>query len=674
MQVYSQTQLQMLPSQSNKRRLTDDSNPLLTAAKKAKTDHARTAASNKRKHDNGEELPGGMRIVRAVEPVSRPTSAQGNTSTSSRPASQPPERPPSRSQPNPLSSHPVKKFKADSQPPSQPSASRLPSSQPDPQAASRSWPKGSSATPQEEESVVIERDIRAMEDEADRLRRESRARRLNPSLLQSSSPIHPSSQPSMMNGNSRRSISVTRDSRQVVPVDESPIITKNKKLREGAMTSIREDQEEAEERGRPRASGSGSGNGHRRRSSINSRGKRISSSFELGHIPQPHKHVSESSFYKHIDADLPQSERLTRLLIWCSHRAAQAFDPSSSSYVTHPDLPPLTTQEVETLKKAQEDVIRLLAEKKIDLMSSATPPRQSSRVPPPKENEQNASNRRYEATYTDQIRKMEDENRTWARVEDFYDSYVKKEKESMTKRKETIERMKNSTYPSQSAKAKGKQKASEEDQEEDWNWLPSEAHVSDSSRSLIALSKSVLGIRTGGSSEREQSEKLLQQRMDDLEFNLDQLQEYVNVGRAATNVAEVLLDERYKVLSDALHARSGIAPPSFLDTGGPSASATRLLADYMPRDAGGRPRDKPSPHSLLKALARVDSERPPTKIGDAARRAAREVQRMEQEGVTTGVSERRLTGVPPLPGTPRKMPGTPRRGSTPGRDRSTPGR
>jgi kinetochore protein Mis13/DSN1 len=77
----------------------------------------------------------------------------------------------------------------------------------------------------------------------------------------------------------------------------------------------------------------------------------------------------------------------------------------------------------------------------------------------------------------------------------------------------------------------------------------------------------------------------------------------------------------------------------------------------------GIPRD---PQDVLRALAMVDAERPPAQVGDAARRAVREVQRVNETGVGP-VSERRLTGVPPP--TPRKTPGTPRKTATPGRNR-----
>ncbi|KAJ7691520.1 hypothetical protein B0H14DRAFT_3906206 [Mycena olivaceomarginata] len=78
-------------------------------------------------------------------------------------------------------------------------------------------------------------------------------------------------------------------------------------------------------------------------------------------------------------------------------------------------------------------------------------------------------------------------------------------------------------------------------------------------------------------------------------------------------------------------------------------------------------------HGVLRALASVDTVRPPAKVGDAARRAVTEVQRATR----AGEGERQLT-LPAAtsvgaggggPGT-RRRPGTPRRERTPGRERT----
>lgn len=66
------------------------------------------------------------------------------------------------------------------------------------------------------------------------------------------------------------------------------------------------------------------------------------------------------------------------------------------------------------------------------------------------------------------------------------------------------------------------------------------------------------------------------------------------------------------------------------------------------------------PQDVLRALSRIDMQRPPAQVGDSARRAAREAQRANESSNV----ERKLTGIP---NTPRKAPGTPRRAGTPGR-------
>jgi len=109
--------------------------------------------------------------------------------------------------------------------------------------------------------------------------------------------------------------------------------------------------------------------------------------------------VSESSFYKHIDADLPDPERIRQLLIWCSLRTLSSTPPST------PDLPPLTDEALQLLKLAQDDVVRKLAEKKIDLSFYSSDPSSQPLQGDLRENEQNVRNRMWEVSYTNDIQK-----------------------------------------------------------------------------------------------------------------------------------------------------------------------------------------------------------------------------------------------------------------------------
>jgi kinetochore protein Mis13/DSN1 len=148
----------------------------------------------------------------------------------------------------------------------------------------------------------------------------------------------------------------------------------------------------------------------------------------------------------------------------------------------------------------------------------------------------------------------------------------------------------------------------------------------------------------------------LTRQLEDLEFEIDSIHAFVNSALQCTNVAESNLNHRFSLLSFALASRSQLAPPVL------HAASSTDSASYMPSSLM-RPEPTTDPHELLRALSRLDAERPPAQVGDAARRAVRQVQRANE----TGLAERRLTGVSPP--TPRKLPGTPRRPTTPGRDR-----
>lgn len=132
---------------------------------------------------------------------------------------------------------------------------------------------------------------------------------------------------------------------------------------------------------------------------------------------QPHGSVTESSFYKHIDCDLPDAERVRQLLIWCASRASYGASntPSKSRSAPQPEpepqepLPPLSAEDVLLLKKEQEAVIRMLAERKIDL-SLYTPEASGSGSgiqETLKENDQNVTNRNWEITYGNDIQRWE---------------------------------------------------------------------------------------------------------------------------------------------------------------------------------------------------------------------------------------------------------------------------
>lgn len=660
--VSTVAQFSMLPAQPNTKRKAQDDNPLSNAAKKAKLE-AKESASNKRKLLNAEEQPGGLRIIRAPNATPRQTSEPPSSNPNvppMRPSSQS-RRPPSSADAGP--SRPTsKKFRSGSQPP----ASRTTS-------GSRSYIRG--LTPSTQEDLDIEEDVRAMEDEADHLRRNSRAHTTIDSSVRLST--NPAFQfpPRPPDPDTPKGRSKTTDISMPLPSDDTPRIERNKRLREGAMAAITDGWSPAASNGRE--------GGRGRKSSISSRGKRISTSFETtGVITQPHGSVSESSFYKHIDPDLPDAERMRQLLIWCSSRAAYGASstPSKSRSAPQPEpeppaepLPPLSAQGVLLLKKAQEDVIRMLAERNIDLSLYAFEASGSGSGngmdETLKENDQNVTNRKWEVTYKDHIQRAVEEDEAWKKVGYIYDAHIKKRRNDLEKRMSALQHQKERSTPSE--KAKGKQKATELD-----DWRPRQHELSESFQYGVGLANSVLGMRrvgderVAGSSRRhagrgtgmtnEEMEAELDRRIPEVQFKVDHLYSFASAARATVDVIERTIDQRFELLSLHLAARSN-PPPSKHDPGSSSGSGAQILSKYVKRDGF----TGPDAMDVMRALARVDRERPPAMVGDAARRAAREVQRVGESGLGA-IGERRLTGVPPS--TPRKVPGTPRRGGTPGRE------
>ncbi|KAM0287456.1 hypothetical protein ACHAQH_000409 [Verticillium albo-atrum] len=91
-----------------------------------------------------------------------------------------------------------------------------------------------------------------------------------------------------------------------LPVSDTPVINRNKEMRKMG--------------------------GGTRRSSLGMRGRRASSLIESGHNAIPHREVSTSEFYKHIEAEgLSEPRRMKQLLTWCGERALLTKPPHGSS-------------------------------------------------------------------------------------------------------------------------------------------------------------------------------------------------------------------------------------------------------------------------------------------------------------------------------------------------------
>ncbi|KAL4064226.1 Mis12-Mtw1 protein family-domain-containing protein [Scleroderma yunnanense] len=506
------------------------------------------------------------------------------------------------------------------------------------------------------EDPELDEDIRQMEDETDDLRRRSRAK-------ESKNHSHGRYPP---------------DTLQPLHNCETPKIQRNKLLRVGQPHT-------------PQAQTP-------RRTSMSMRGKRISTSFEnTGVISQPHASVSDSSFYKHIDCDLPEPQRARQLLIWSAARAlTRLSEPLSSS--TKPskppskgannsygkDPPPLDDDKKALLRTVQEDFIRMLAERKID--TSVYPRNKTPSKTNLKPNEQNVKNRAREVTFQKHIDRAQAEAEGWQHVDHFYHAYQVNSRAELECRY--------LSFKPPSAKSKGKQRAISQEPfaDGDWSWLmPNPDDLSPRFKSRVDLQRirDVMASEPRpGTSEHDP----LDRDIDDLRWKLDNVFVYVNSAVQMTDIVEAEINRRFMLLSHALSTLS-LPPPPLPRPPSQGSSSTGVSAQLplvhrRPRYPLVHPPGE-SPRDILRALSRIDKDRPPGaralpppflpppggggdgNVGAAAeaarRRAVREVQRV-QEGGSGGVGERRLTGLPLGVGggvgvgnTPRKVLGTPRR-------------
>lgn len=119
---------------------------------------------------------------------------------------------------------------------------------------------------------------------------------------------------------------------------------------------------------------------------------------------QPHSSVSDFTLYKHIDPEVPESQRARQLLVWSAHRASAASISSSSRSTQQSKDPPpkLNSEGTRILEQVQERIIKMLRDKSIDTSaySDETGASPSTQL---KANEQNVMNRNREGRFLARI-------------------------------------------------------------------------------------------------------------------------------------------------------------------------------------------------------------------------------------------------------------------------------
>ncbi|KAH7342141.1 Mis12-Mtw1 protein family-domain-containing protein [Rhizoctonia solani] len=136
------------------------------------------------------------------------------------------------------------------------------------------------------------------------------------------------------------------DSTQPVPISDTPVIVRNREIRQASQS--------------------------RRRSSLSSRGKRASQNLSSGLLATPHASVPPDTFYRHVDPDLPDALRLRQVLCWTASRASDKQSSRKPSPIVQ-DL----------LKSIQSQTIKRLASGQIDTSISPSRTSDSSKPLPP---------------------------------------------------------------------------------------------------------------------------------------------------------------------------------------------------------------------------------------------------------------------------------------------------
>ncbi|KAF8589354.1 hypothetical protein K439DRAFT_1657984 [Ramaria rubella] len=512
----------------------------------------------------------------------------------------PPSRPPSSQRSNHHPKHPPDKLNSILDQPGSSTAAAL-----NKKSKSKGKEKARGAVPLTRQDLEVEEDIRRMNAERERLRvreadAQSQSMEFTEPLLPPPSSIPRRRQSGFASGSGPSTPGgTTIDITQPIPLRDTPTIDRNRAMR-----------------GEPV---------ERRRSSLSRRGKRASSSFEnTGVIPQPHASVASSNFHKHIDRELPEAHRARHLLVWCASRTSAR--PGSSSRVDNPTLPPLTSEGVSMLQEVQKEVQKMLTEQRID--TSFSNRIEENGKPQVKPHEQNVRNLKREDDFMRHIDRCKREDEAWTSVIQTYNARQASTMDALTRNRHQSGTL--------------------------IDWIPPDTSDPLHERELQGVQ---LARRCKENASRKREGSPLSLRLAEVESKLDRLHSTLHISQQLTKRTTRHLDKRFEVLATALAARSQPPPqPNEIST-----LSSLVSANPNPPSATGLGAP-PDTLSILRALARTDMEHP-REMGDAARKAARDVQRVNAtpgRSSAGAMGERRLTAV-----TPRAAPGTPRRATTP---------
>lgn len=166
------------------------------------------------------------------------------------------------------------------------------------------------------------------------------------------------------------------DSYVELPVSDTPIIEKNRDLRQ------------------------------RRRSSLGHRGKRASSIIANGLIALPHPSISHESFFKHISEDLPEPLRMKQLLVWCAKRALDEQKTNGSGK---------DARAISLARMIEEEILSDLIENK--LSASWYHRKENDVLVKLRPHPRNIENQKKIKEFEERLSKLKEEMDTWNKLE-----------------------------------------------------------------------------------------------------------------------------------------------------------------------------------------------------------------------------------------------------------------
>ncbi|KAK8854615.1 hypothetical protein IAR55_003354 [Kwoniella newhampshirensis] len=379
-----------------------------------------------------------------------------------------------------------------------------------------------------------------------------------------------------------------------------------------------------------------------RRSSLDHRGGRASSSWGKGEITMPHKSVDHKLFYRHIPTSYPDPIKARMLLVWCANRAVdEALRPSKSSSRSKGKEKETRSDEGDKIiREIMEEFVQKMNRGAVDTSSVFGVPGQNSSATGLKPHPRNVTNRRVESDTLSAIRKYKEEGSHWSALINA----------ANTKQQETIRRLE-----------KKKTLDATPDMTKAEEWM-----------------KQALGEADRVISEGEGDLEAMGE-FADVEYKVDLLQQTSHVALQYSLQASRFLDGIFSSLTADLRARERLGLPSELpphDIDGPDTTSLLVSTRAVSATASGASssfKPKSDPMSLLRALASAESKDQTEDTVAAAAKVAPMPATMTGMGMTprrptAGMTPRRPGGGGAAGPGGSLAPGTtPRRGGTYGK-------